>query len=154
MCWPWTTSQQEIQSFPPKAHKPWNKACLGRLCGTVLNILAEKWFLTIMAFLIGTMGSINTKLSVLHGLTCFNPSQSPGDVENISSIQRSCLSRKAEAVCLECELSKRRRYTFCGWKSPHWGYLKARVSMSSAHKRLSLCVQKWIAPKSLRLRPL
>lgn len=51
-----------------------------------------------MAFLIGTVGSINTKLSVFHGLTCFNPSRSPGDVANLSSTQRSCLSGKAEAV--------------------------------------------------------
>lgn len=65
-----------------------------------------------MAFLIGTVGSINTKISVLHGLTCFNLSQSPGDLENICSIQRSWLSGKVEAVCLESQLCERRCYAF------------------------------------------
>lgn len=86
---------------PPKLTNLETKPAWGDF-GTVLNNLAEKRFLIIMAFLIGTMGSIDTKLSVLHGLTCFNPSQSPGDIENICSIQRSCLSGKAGAVCLEC----------------------------------------------------
>lgn len=54
-----------------------------------------------MAFLIGTVGSINTKLSVLHGLTCFNLSQSPGDVENICATQRSCFSGRVEVGFLE-----------------------------------------------------
>lgn len=70
----------------PQSSQTLKQSLPGETFGTVLNILAEKYLLTITAFLMGTVGSINTKLSVFHHLTRLNPSWSPGDAEKVCSV--------------------------------------------------------------------